>query len=161
MPYDDEDLMKASYAVIKDYQKPVNYREIKELCDVVYKEYAVNTPSNFVLFFKDGIIFGEYWKYKATESERGLKFKVRDEKIQHVDVIPSHIYEKEEENALKVENMAKIPLYYLLNDIKNGLNWFYLVKFNRKAYWICRYPYTYEVGFDYQHQSVSIDDTII
>ncbi len=161
LPYDDEDLMNASYAVIESHQKPVNYREIKELCDIVYKEYALNTPSNFVLFFKDGIIFGEHWKYKATESEEGLKFKVRDEKIQHVDVIPSYIYEKEGENALKAENMAKIPLYYLLNDIKNGLNWFYLVKFNRKAYWICRYPYTYEIGFDYQHKSSSIDDVII
>jgi len=161
LPYDDEDLMNASYAVIETHQKPVNYREIKELCDIVYKEYALNTPSNFILFFKDSIIFGEHWKYKATESEEGLKFKVRDEKIQHVDVIPSYIYEKEGENALKVENMAKIPLYYLLNDIKNGLNWFYLVKFNRKAYWICRYPYTYEIGFDYQHKSSSIDDVII
>lgn len=151
LPY-DENLIDKSCAVVENYQKPMNYKEIKELCDFVYQEYKLETPSNFLTFFKKCVVFGEHWKNIATESEEGLKFRVRDEKIQYVDVIPECVFEEKGDNALKVENMAKIPLYYLLRDLENKSNIFYLHEISerrKKSFWICRYPYTYERGFEY------------
>ena len=152
LPY-DEKLINKSQITIKNYQKPVNYKEIKELCDYVYKEYELETPSNFFSFFKKCTVFGEHWSKIATETEEGMRFKVRDEKIQYVDVIPKSIFEKEGDNALKVENTAKIPLYYLLEDLKAGSGAFYPHELSKgrkkKTFWICSYPYSYEVGFDY------------
>ena len=151
LPY-DESLMNKSQAVVENYQKPMNYREIKRLCDFIYQEYELETPSNFLSFFKKCVVFGEHWKEIATESEEGLIFKVREEKIQYVDVIPEYIFKEKRENALKVENMAKIPVYHLLGDVENKGNIFYLHELSekqKKFFWICRYPYTYERGFEY------------
>jgi len=153
LPY-DESLIDKSHVVVGNYQKPMSYREIKELCDFVYKEYELETPSNLLTFFKKCAVFGEHWRKIATETEEGLKFKVRDEKIQYVDVIPECIFEKEGDNAFRVENLAKIPLYYLQKDLKVGGGVFYLHELSKsgrkkKAFWVCSYPYSYEIGFDY------------
>jgi len=145
-----------------NYQKPVSYKEIKKLCDLAYAEYALGIPSNFLTFFKKCALFGEHWKYVATESEEGLRFKVREEKIQHIDVIPKCIFEGEGDNALRVENTAKIPLYYLLEDLKVEGGAFYLPELSKgkgkKTFWICSYPYNYEIGFDY---NVKVGDRCI
>lgn len=162
LPY-DESLIEKSHKVVENYQKPMSYQEIKELCDFVYKEYELEAPSNFLTFFKKCAVFGKHWRKIATESEEGLIFKVRDEKIQYVDVIPECIFEKEGNDAFRVENMAKIPLYYLLEDLKvKGGGVFYLHELpkgrRKKAFWVCSYPYSYEIGFDYD---VKVDDTCI
>lgn len=155
LPY-EENLITKTGETIKNFQKPLSYRDIKELCDLVYVEYRLE-KSNLFEYFKECAVFGKNWKYIANESEEGLRFKVRDEKIQHVDVIPECIFEREGDNSLKVENMAKIPLYYLLEDLKSGSGAFYLKESQkgRKAFWICRYPYSYETGFDF---GVKIDN---
>ncbi len=161
LPY-DERLIDRSHAIVGNYQKPMSYKEIKELCDYVYTEYEFETPSNFLSFFKKCAVFGEHWKNIATESEEGLKFKIRDEKIQYVDVIPECIFEKEGDNAFRVENLAKIPLYYLQKDLKTEDGAFYLHELpkgrKKRAFWICSYPYHYEIGFDYD---VKVDKTCI
>ncbi len=151
LPY-DENLLIKTQKVIEKYQKPISYMEIKELCDSVY-DYELSEKSNLLYYFEKSTIFGDHWTKIATEDEEGLKFKVRDEKIQYVDVIPEALYLENCEDALRVENMAKIPLYYLLEDLRNDTGWFYTVELQKgrrkKTYWICRYPYNYEVGFDY------------
>jgi len=139
----------------------MSYKEVKDLCDFIYTEYMLETPSDLLSFFKKCAVFGEHWKYIATESEEGLRFKVREENIQYVDVIPECIFEREGENALRVENTAKIPLYYLLEDLKVGGKAFYLHELSKgrgKTFWICKYPYNYEIGFNY---NVRVDNTCI
>lgn len=147
LPYEEEFLKKD---IISNYQKSLSYQEIKEFCDVVYENYRLEVPSNLREYFKDATIFGKQWKYVAAEDEEGLKFKVRDKKIQHVDVIPECIFKKKGEEALNIKNLAKIPLYYLLNDMRQELGVFYTQEDQKgRPYWICRYPYTYEIGFNY------------
>jgi len=162
-PYDDL-LLEKTMEEIRKYLGPVSYEDIKVFCDGVYVNYQLDIPSNFREFFRNNVIFGEHWTKIATETEEGLIFKVRDEKIQHVDVIPESIFNKEGERALRVENMAKIPLYYLLNDIKKGLGGFYSYEppkgRKKRIYWICKYPYSYEIGFDY-HKEMTIDDFVL
>jgi len=159
IPY-DENLFNKVKSVVNDFQKPVSYRDIKKFCDRVYTDYALEVPSNLLSLFRECAVFGYSWRDITFDGEEGRRFRVRDEKIQYVDVVPESIYEKEGNNALKVENMAKIPLYYLLKDIKDGLGFFYHVDVQRgrktKTYWICRYPYSYEIGFDY---GAEVDDT--
>lgn len=152
LPY-EEDLIKKSKDVLEAHQRPVNYREIKEFCDRVYEAYNLEESSILLRKFKESTIFGEHWTKIATEDEEGLKFKVREEKIQHIDVIPEQIFLEGGEEALKVENMAKINVYYLIEDLKADSGYFYPFELKKgrkkKVFWICRYPYSYEMGFDY------------
>lgn len=151
-PYDDS-LFEKTYKVIGDYLGSSSYLDIKKFCDSVYEEYNLEFPSNLQEFFKKSTIFGENWKDIAFEGEEGRKFKVRDDNFQHTDVIPACIFEEEREDAFRVENMAKIPLHILLNDIKNEegcIEFHELPRGNKaKTYRICYYKYSYELGFDY------------
>jgi CRISPR-associated endonuclease/helicase Cas3 len=149
LPY-EENIITKTCKVAEEYQQPVSYKDIKKLCDSVYENYNLSIPSNLINYFQKSTIFGEHWKKIATESEEGLKFKVREEKIQYIDVVPESIFLEKGKEALKVENMAKIPLYYLLEDIKNESGFFYK-ETNKygKFFWICSYPYNYETGFTY------------
>lgn len=160
LPYDGK-LIDKSKIIVENYQKPMSYKEVKDLCDFIYTEYMLETPSDLLSFFKKCAVFGEHWKDIATESEEGLRFKVREENIQHVDVIPECIFEREGEDALRVENTAKIPLYYLLEDLKVGGKAFYLYELSKgrgKTFRICKYPYNYEIGFNY---NVRVDNTCV
>lgn len=151
-PYENS-LFEKTYSIIGDYLGSSSYLDIKKFCDSVYEEYNLESPSNLQEFFKKSTIFGENWKDIAFEGEEGRKFKVRDDNFQHTDVIPACIFEERGEDALRVENMAKIPLYILLNDIKNEDGCIKFYEFPRgnktKIYRICYYQYSYELGFDY------------
>jgi CRISPR-associated endonuclease/helicase Cas3 len=151
-PYEEELLRKALSAV-KRYEGPVSYRDIKQFCDEVYENYSLEIPSDLNKFFRHSTIFGYNWRDITYNGEEGRSFKVRDEKIQHIDVVPEIFYEKEGEKGLKIENMAKIPIYY----IKKSADNFYLVEIQKgkkkRIYRICRYPYSYEVGFNYGAES--------
>ena len=161
LPYEEE-LFNKVKSVVRSYQKPMSYREIKEFCDEVYKDYSLEVPSNLLSFSKKCTVFGYNWRDITFDGEEGRRFRVRDEKIQYTDVIPECIYGKDGDKALRVENMAKIPLYYLLEDIRTECNCFYPIKVQKgrrtKTYWICRYPYSYEIGFDYDAE---VDGTYI
>jgi len=155
IPY-DESLMNKVKLIVRDYERPMGYSEIKELCDEVYADYKLEIPNpeyNLWSLFGKSTVFGDNWKEITFDGEEGRMFRVRDDKFQHVDVIPECIYEIEGENALRVENMAKIPLYLLLKDMKEELGHFYFQEVQKgrrtKVYRICRYPYSYEIGFDY------------
>jgi len=125
---------------------------------LVYENYGLEIPSNLLEYFKNSTIFGHHWRYIATEGEEGIRFRVRDEKIQHVDVIPECIYDKEGEEALNVRNLAKIPLSHLIKNQKKESGVFYPAKDKKgKTYWICCYPYSYELGFDYSAEVNNIE----
>jgi len=162
LPY-EEDLFNKVHSNVQDYQKPMSYEEIKEFCDKVYADYTLEIPNSLydlLSLSKKCAVLGYNWKDVTFDGEEGRIFRVRDEKIQYIDVIPQCIYEKYGDEALGVKNMAKIPLYYLLEDMKKGLEWFYSTedKKGRKTYWICCYPYSYEIGFDY---GAEVNDTYI
>jgi len=149
LPY-EENLIVKTEKTISCQQGASSYREIKKFCDSVYKNYNLEIPSNFQDYFKIDTIFGKNWKEIATNNEEGLGFKVREEKMQHIDVIPESLFLKEGIDALNIRNLVKIPLYYLLNDMKKSLGMFYTQEDQKgRPYWICRYPYTDDIGFDY------------
>ena len=163
-PY-DESLMNKVELIVRDYERPMSYREIKEFCDVVYADYELETPNlvyNLLTLFRDSTVFGDNWKDITFDGEEGRMFKTRDDKFQHVDVIPECIFEREGESAMRVENMAKIPLYRLLKDMREDLGYFQSHEVQKgrrtKTHWICRYPYSYEIGFDY---GAGVNDVLI
>ncbi len=151
MPYDRSIFDKAKSSIFNYLsENGISYFDIKRFCDEVYADYDLITPTNLLLLFKESAIFGHNWKDIAYEGEEGKKFRVREGKIQSVDVIPELLYEKYGEEALNVENLVKIPAYHLINDLKKGGICFYNVekmsKRRSKRYWVCKYPYTYEFG---------------
>ncbi|ALM74689.1 CRISPR-associated helicase Cas3 [Thermococcus barophilus] len=152
-PY-EKDLIQRTLELVKDYEKPLSYADIKDFVDKAYEGYELKVPSNLKKFFNEAVLFGRHWKDIATPDEEGVFFKVRSEKYQRFDVIPYTYFDQLGEKALRAEYQAKIPLYMLLRELKEGdLEHFipYDKKKGRrtKRYWLCKYPYTYEIGFDY------------
>ena len=90
--------------------------------------------------------------------EEGKFFKVRDDKFMKIEVVPQVYFDELGEDALRAEYMAKIPVYLILNEIKNeeGLIHFYpydkRIGRRTRRYWICSFKYTYEIGFDYKEE---------
>ncbi|HHI00294.1 MAG TPA: CRISPR-associated helicase Cas3' [Thermococcus litoralis] len=158
-PY-DEDLIKRVSDIITDYEMPLSYADIKDFVDKVYCNYELNIPSGLKKFFEEAILFGRHWRDISSPDEEGMLFKVRPEEYQKIDVIPCEYFEELSERALNAEYQAKIPLYLLLKELKEG-NLEHFIPHEQKkgrttrTYWLCRYPYTYEMGFDYE-----ADDTI-
>ena len=156
-PYEKELIEKTSN-VIEKYAKPLSYRDIKSFVDEVYKDYKLDVPSDFEKFFKEAVLFGRHWTYISTPDEEGVFFKVRDEKELKIEVIPYIYYKEMGAEALKAEYKAKIPLYILLRELKeyedSELPHFIketkLIGKREKIYWICTYPYSYEIGFEYE-----------
>jgi CRISPR-associated endonuclease/helicase Cas3 len=157
LPYSKELIEKTS-DYIKFYEKPLNYRDIKDFVDNVYKDYNLNIPSDLKLFFDEAVLFGRHWTDIATMDEEGKFFKVRDDKFMKIEVVPQVYFDELGEDALRAEYMAKIPVYLILNEIKNeeGLIHFYpydkRIGRRTRRYWICSFKYTYEIGFDYKEE---------
>ena len=152
-PY-EKDLIQRALELVKNYEKPLSYANIKEFVDQAYEDYELKIPSDLKTFFNEAILFGRHWKDIATPDEEGVFFKVRSERYQKFDVVPYTYFEQLGEDALSAEYQARIPGYLLLNELKEGdLGHFipYDKKKRRKTkrYWLCKYPYTYEIGFDY------------
>ncbi|MEO2117544.1 MAG: CRISPR-associated helicase Cas3' [Methanocaldococcus sp.] len=157
LPYSKE-LIKKTTNYINFYEKPLNYRDIKDFVDNVYKDYNLSIPSDLKIFFDEAILFGRHWTDISTIDEEGRFFKVRDDKFMKIEVVPQVYFDELGEDALKAEYMAKIPAYLILNEIKNeeGLIHFhtYEKRVGRKTrrYLICSFKYTYEMGFDYNEE---------
>jgi len=152
-PY-EKALMQRALGLVKEYEKPLSYADIKEFVDKAYEGYEPKVPSDLKKFFNEAVLFGRHWKNIATPDEEGVFFKIRSEKYQRFDVVPYTYFEQLGEKALSAEYQAKIPLYLLLKELKEGeLEHFipYDKKKGRrtKKCWFCKYLYTYEVGFDY------------
>ncbi len=156
-PYGKE-LIERTSRVIELYTKPLTYGDIKCFVDEVYRDYKLDVPSDFEKFFKESVLFGRHWSDIATPDEKGLFFKVRDEKELKIEVIPYIYYKEMGVEALKAEYKAKIPLYIILKELKEYedselLHFIKEIKRigrREKTYWICLYPYSYEIGFEYK-----------
>lgn len=155
-PYEKELIQKA-LELIRDYEKPLSYSDIKKFVDKAYENYELKVPSDLKKFFNEAVLFGRHWKYIATPDEEGVFFKVRSDEYQRFDVIPYAYFEQLGEYALRAEYQARIPLYLLLGELKQG-NLEHFIPHNKKKgkrmkrYWLCRYPYTHEIGFDYTNK---------
>jgi len=155
-PY-EENLMHTTLSTVKKYEKPLNYADIKDFVDEVYKDYELRVPSDLKKFFNEAVLFGRHWRDIATPDEEGVFFKVRSEKYQRFDVVPYTYFELLGEDALRVEYQAKVPLHLLLREVKGGSLEHFIPYDKKKArktkrYWLCKYPYTYEIGFDYTNE---------
>ncbi len=157
-PYEKELIEKTSN-VIGRYAKPLSYRDIKSFVDEVYKDYKLDVPSDLEKFFKESVLFGRHWSDIATPDEKGVFFKVRDDKELKIEVIPYIYYKEMGVEALRAEYKAKIPLYIFLRELKEyeGSELPHFIKETKpisgkreKIYWICTYPYSYEIGFEYE-----------
>jgi len=164
-PY-EENVFERTTAILPKYilEDGVSYLDVKHFCDDVYTDYNLCIPTNLLSLFKESTVFGHNWKDIAFEGEEGRKFKVRDEKIQSVDVIPEVLYKKYGEDALNTENLVKIHAFYLINDIQKFGNCFYITEKRKKRkikkYWICKYPYTYEKGIIFDEKSCGYENII-
>ena len=68
-----------------------------------------------------------------------------------ISVIPQSVYRGDDVN-LKVENEVKIPLWLYKKDENENIDdarFFYPRNVGKKNYIICRIPYSFELGFDY------------
>lgn len=132
-----------------------SYSKLKQICDRVYYDYKLN-DTELKTRFEECTLFG--WSPSdmtfGTE-EDGKLLKIREEKMQKMDVVPWGYYKGEERN-LVVENQAKIPLWWYKQDQEEHgeeVRCFELIyKPNgrkEKPYWVCKIPYNKHIGFEY------------
>jgi len=168
LPY-DKDVMQNTDKVLKS--GVYSYLKLKDVCNQVYgRNYFEKFEENWnsqingmpliTVNGMDGIfektsLFGKSPQEVVFSEEKGNSLIVRLEKQPKFEVIPWTYYQGDE-RKLKVENKAKVPLWWYFKDEKehgkDNLQWFeYVIKEigrKRRVFWICRLPYEYEYGFD-------------
>lgn len=150
-PYDLE-LLKKTIEIVED--GPCSYRKLKCMCDGVYMNYKLVTPTNLRTVFRECCLFG-YKPFDITfdDEEKGRIIQIRSDENQTLDVIPWDYY-LGDERKLTVENQAKIPLWWYKQDEKeHGVAQYFEkipVKVGRKEkyYWVTRLQYSKERGFE-------------
>lgn len=152
-PY-DPDLLKRTIEVIDD--KPYSYIKLKNICDKIYSDYKLTTPTSLRDVFKECCIFG-YSPYEINfgDEEKGRLIQIRGDEVQKFDVIPWEYYAEDEHNLI-VENQAKVPIWWYKKDEKEHGELFCFKKVSKKVgrkekyYWITRIPYSKQKGFDFR-----------
>lgn len=149
-PYDLE-LLKKTLKIIND--GPYSYHKLKAICDNVYADYKFITPTNLRRVFNDGCLFGPSpYEINFGDEEKGRLLQIRSDVYQKFDVIPWQYYAQDESN-LKVENQAKIPIWWYKKDEKEHGEPFCFEKVSKKTgrkekyYWVTRIPYSQQKGF--------------
>lgn len=149
-PY-DPNLLKLSFSSFEE--KPYTYNDLKTVCDSVYREYGykICTPTNLRNFFNDCTLFGRDWRVMSYDIDESKNIQIRSNEYQKISVIPQSVYRGDDVN-LKVENEVKIPLWLYKKDENGSIDdarFFYPRNVGKKNYIICRIPYSFELGFDY------------
>jgi len=149
-----------------------SYFDLKKICDRVYDigyledfenggefkgTYTLIQWGGYKGVFERTYLFGLRPRDITFDEETGNGLIIRTEKQQKIEVIPQ-IHFREDERNLKVENQAKIPLWWLKQDEKEHGELLYFYRITKqigrkqKSYWICKIPYSSETGFDYKNR---------
>lgn len=164
-PYPEE-IFESSSEKIDDFEKGCSYQDIKEFCDQVYTNYDIRAPTDLYYpnnlseiqsFFEQAVLFGPPYYKIAYENEEGKALEIRRSEVRKIDVIPYCIYCEEGEKAFKTENMVQIPYY----EYKKNPDYFTMHEKEEEEYILCKYPYTYEKGFDRKTQQETSDRAFI
>ncbi len=153
-PY-DPNLLKKTIGVVNDM--PYSYIGLKNVCDEIYSDYELTTPTPLKNVFNECCLFGKSpYEINFGDEGKARSIEIRSEKVQKLDVIPWSYYANDV-GELKVENQAKIPLWWYKQDQKEHggvTRCFELVNksigWKERPYWICKIPYNKEIGFDYK-----------
>lgn len=167
LPYDRDILQNTD----KSLEPGVySYLKLKEICNSVYGRnyievfeekgkflgrYSLINWSGYDGCFEKTCLFGPHPKEIAPDEETQIGFIIRPEKQRKFEVIPWIYYQGDKKN-LKVENKAKVPLWWVSQDEKEhgkgNLQWFEKIEKTigrkKKTFWICKLPYDPEYGFD-------------
>lgn len=159
LPY-KEDLISYSLENLSAYEKECSYSDIKDFCDIVYdRMYEKIMPSNLKSVFRECTLFGYSPRQIAFDEEAGKIIQIREDNYQKIEVIPEVIFHENGHKALSVENAAKVPLWWLQSDEKEGgESHFYPEEDDRgKVFKICSFPYDYSTGFEYKKENSGIN----
>ena len=131
-----------------EHERPYSYLKLKHLCDSVYADYELTTPTNLRAVFCRCSLFGfAPYDINFGDEEKGREFQLRNDDEQKIDVIPWDCY-KGDNKGLDVEYQVPIPLFrfrqyekaqLITREFKGGKKW----------YWVARIPYSKETGFDF------------
>jgi len=143
-------LLKKTSEAIQD--SAYSYLKLKHLCDYVYSNYELKTPTNLRKLFRECSLFGHSpYEINFGDEETSRLFELREENEQKLDVIPWEYY-KGDESKLNVENQVQIPLWWYKQDEKRYgepkrfIKCFKVGK--KRPYWVTTIPYSKERGFD-------------
>ncbi|MGB9614941.1 MAG: CRISPR-associated helicase Cas3', partial [Fervidobacterium sp.] len=152
-PYDAH-LLKKTIEIIENC--PYSYHKLKDICDKVYADYKLSTPTNLKDEFNNCCLFGSS-PYDITfgDEEEGRLIQIRDKEEQKFDVIPWEYYANNEHN-LTTENQVSVPIWWYKQDEKEHGKARCFEKILKKAgkkeryYWVTRIPYSKQKGFEFK-----------
>ena len=136
-----------------------SYLKLKHLCDKVYSDYKLDTPTNLRNIFHECCLFGPSpYEINFGDEEKGRRLiQIRSDEEQKLDVIPWNYY-KGNENKLNVENQVQVPLWRYKQDEKEHgepycFRKVYKTGGKEKYYLVTTIPYSKQRGFDFKTTS--------
>jgi len=160
MPYDDKLLQDSWHGFDEG---PYSYSDIKEVCDLVYKNINIIKDPTFLRYFKDNVLFGHHHKEVTFGDDEGRALRIREDKFQQIDVVPTAVFNEaitavEKGKAFWNEFKVKIPLYVLKKEIRMYGNPIHFHQYPSYGVLECNHYYDEEIGilFDKLTQSYQI-----
>jgi CRISPR-associated endonuclease/helicase Cas3 len=152
-PY-DPNLLKRTIKVMED--GPCSYSRLKRICDIVYQDYRLITPTRVRKVFDECCLFGRKpYEINFSDEEKSRLIQIRSDGVQKFDVIPWEYYANDEKNLI-VENQARVPIWWYKQDEKEHQEVFCFERVPKKVgrkekyYWVTRIPYSKQKGFDFK-----------
>lgn len=151
LPY-PKDLIDKSRENLGSFIKACTYLDIKNFCDQVYDDYTLKTSYELKTVFKKCSLFGYSPSEIAFGEDEGKLIQIRENTYQKIDVIPECIFKESGVESLLEENKAKVPLWWLKNEIEefgDAINFYEQEDMKGNRFRICTFPYDYSTGFDF------------
>ncbi len=128
---------------------PVSYGDLHMWAGEVYTDLEAGM-AQLPALFAECTLFGPGPAEIRFDEEHGRRYQPRRIEQPTIDVIPHDLWARLEPSALPLEFLTPVPLWWLAHSQRNRLDWFYIAERlpSRRAWLICRLPYSEEVGFE-------------
>ena len=145
-PY-DEGRLSRSWELLDE--GPVSYADLHQWANRVYADLE-GGMARLPELFTECTLFGPDPAEIRFDEEHGLRYQPRRIEQPTIDVIPHDLWTQLEPGDSPLEFLTPVPLWWLAHSQRQGLGWFYLAERppSRRAWLICRRPYSEEIGFE-------------
>jgi len=145
-PY-DEGRLSRSWELLDE--GPVSYADLHQWANRVYADLE-GGMARLPELFTECTLFGPDPAEIRFDEEHGLRYQPRRIEQPTIDVIPHDQWTQLEPGDSPLEFLTPVPLWWLAHSQRQGLGWFYLAERppSRRAWLICRRPYSEEIGFE-------------
>lgn len=158
-PYDPDRLARSWDAL---QEGPVSYGDLHRWANQVYADLE-GGMARLPTLFTECTLFGPDPAEIRFDEDHGRRYQPRRIEQPTIDVIPHKIWSDLGPRDSPLDFLTPVPLWWVLHSRRNGLEWFYLAEHpsSRRAWLVCRRPYSEEIGFDEEDLGAAVGGILI